>query len=95
MATTTTSGVPLSRTAPATLRASRRRITPEAGRALEILGHSIEYLTDEFVHEGGTLGARDSRLDAIRLLMSLNREIYYACPVVPTFAERCLAFLGL
>jgi len=28
----------------------RRRITPRAGHALEILGHAIEYLTDEFVH---------------------------------------------
>jgi len=32
-----------------------RRITPEAGHALEILGHAIEYLTDELVHCGGEL----------------------------------------
>ena len=25
----------------------KRRISPQAGRALEILGHSIEYLVDE------------------------------------------------
>ena len=31
----------------------KRRISPEAGHALELLGHAIEYLTDELVYEGG------------------------------------------
>lgn len=73
----------------------RRRITPEAGHALEILGHAIEYLTDEFVHEGGTLSANDSRLMAVQLLMALNREVYFECPEAPSFADRCRSFLGL
>jgi hypothetical protein len=38
-----------------------RRISPEAGRALEILGHAIEYLIDEYVHETKRLvGVRSS-----------------------------------
>ncbi len=31
----------------------RRRISPQAGHALEILGHAIEYLADEYVHQAG------------------------------------------
>ena len=70
----------------------RRRITPEAGRALEILGHAIEYLTDEYVLKTKQICANDPEVEAIQLLMALNRQIYFACPVVPTFAERLRAF---
>lgn len=71
----------------------RRRIDPQAGRALEILGHTIEYLTDEFVHQGGSLSAKDPRLEAVQLLMALNRKVYFECPEVPTFAERWRSLL--
>lgn len=71
----------------------RRRITPQAGRALEILGHAIEYLTDEFMHEGKPLSADNEQIKAVQLLMAVNRQIYYECPVVPTFRERCRAAL--
>lgn len=79
---------------PGMLQARPRRITPLAGRALEILGHSIEYLTDEYVHRGGLLSAPDSQLEAIQLLMAVNRQIYYECPVAPTLGERCQVLLG-
>lgn len=73
----------------------RRRITPAAGHALEILGHAIEYLTDEFVHEGAGLTAGSSQLEAVQLLMALNRQVYFDCPEVPTFAERLRSALHL
>ena len=73
----------------------RRRISPEAGRALEILGHAIEYLTDEFVYAGGSFSAHDPQVEAVQLLMGLNREIYFDCPEVTTFADRCRALLHL
>jgi hypothetical protein len=76
-------------------RSRRRHITPEAGHALEILGHAIEYLTDEFVEEGGSLSADDDRIKAVQLLMALNRQVYFECPVVPSFGERWRAFLHL
>src|ERR1035437_5403465 len=77
-------------------RPSRRRlITPEAGHALEILGHAVEYLTDEFVYEDGALSARNAQLQAVQILMALNRQVYFACPEVPTFAERCRSLLHL
>jgi hypothetical protein len=77
-------------------RSVRRRTTPEAGFALEVLGHAIEYLTDEYVHEGGILSSIDSpdpRVEALRLLMAANREVYYACPLVPSLYQRVVGRL--
>jgi len=92
MATVTTGldahGISRSEVATSEARNRRRHITPEAGRALEMLGHAIEYLTDEFVHEGKDLSARDPQVQAIQLLMALNRQVYYECPFVPTFGEK-------
>ena len=75
--------------------ACRRRISPEAGRALEILGHAIEYLSDEFVHTGGSLSAQNAQVEAVQLLMAINRQIYFACPLAPTVAERWRALMHL
>ena len=72
-------------------RSIRRRITPQAGYALEILGHAIEYLADEYVHEAGLLPsihAGDPRVEAMQLLMAANRQFYYACPVMPSLYQR-------
>jgi len=66
----------------------RRRISPQAGHALEILGHAIDYLTDEYVYAGGTFSVRDAQLQAIHLLMAVNRQIYFECPEAPTLADR-------
>jgi hypothetical protein len=71
----------------------RRVIDPRSGRALEILGHAIEYLADEFAQEAAELSAADPRVEAIQILMALNREIYFECPVKPTIAERLRALL--
>ena len=71
----------------------RRRISPQSGHALEILGHAIEYLTDEFVREGGSLSPDNPQLVAVQLLMAANRQIYFACPEVPTLGERIRAWL--
>ena len=100
MATIATTSFPIPATAPAAsiarpLPNRRRYIGPQAGRALEILGHAIEYLTDEYVHQGGQISAHDAQLKAVQLLMALNRQVYFECPVVPTLGERCRAFLGL
>jgi len=71
----------------------RRRITPEAGHALEILSHAIEYLADEYIHEGGRFNEQDPQMQAILLLMAINRKIYFACPEAPSFGDRCLSWL--
>lgn len=69
----------------------RRRITPEAGRGLEKLGHALEYLADEFVRDGCRFAEDCGRVQAIQLLASLNRQIYFACGVEPSFRERAQA----
>lgn len=74
-------------------RANRRHISPESGRALEILGHAIEYLTDEYVHRTTQLSADDPEVKAVQLLMALNRKVYFECPAVPTFTKRLREFL--
>ena len=76
-------------------RARRRRISREAGHALETLGHAIEYLSDEFVHSGGALTAHDGQVEAVQLLMGINRQIYFDCPIVPSLGERCRALLRM
>jgi hypothetical protein len=98
MAASTTSGFPIPASAQAVsiprIRIKRRRhISQQAGRALEILGHAIEYLTDEFIHQGVSLSAKNEQLEAVQLLMALNRQVYFECPEVPTFGERCRALL--
>jgi hypothetical protein len=78
-------------------RSISRRITPEAGFALEKLGHAIEYLADEYVHEVGRLPVAsressciDPQVQAMQMLMAANREVYYACPVVTPLYQRFL-----
>lgn len=100
MAMSTTTGLPflaeVSADRALSTRSNRRRsIDPVSGRALEILGHAIEYLTDELVHSGGSVTASDPQIEAIQLLMSLNRQIYLQCPEVKRFGERCRSLLRL
>ena len=59
----------------------RRALSPVEGRALEILGHAIEYLADEYSVDTapkGPLGSADPRVEAIQILKSLNRTVYYS-----------------
>jgi hypothetical protein len=99
MAASTTSGFLIPATVPAasiprTQAVRRRHITPQAGHALEALGHAIEYLTDEFVHNGGGLCANNGQLDAVQILMALNRQVYFECPEVPTLGQRFRGLFG-
>jgi hypothetical protein len=92
--------VPAPRLAQHGNQARRRQITPVAGRAIEMLGHAIEYLADEYAlecitGERGDNGGRHPKVVAIELLMARNREVYFSCPEVPTFAERLRALLRL
>ena len=95
MAATMTTGFSIPAAIPtARGRSNRRRhITPHAGRALEILGPAIEYLTDEFVSQGLTYSSRSGQLEAVQMLMALNRQVYLECPEVLSFGERCRALL--
>ena len=73
----------------------RRCIDCRAGHALETTGHAIEYLADEYVHEGGSFSAHDPRLEAMQILMACNREIYFACPEAPSLLSRIAGLLRI
>lgn len=57
-----------------------RSINRPAGHALEILGHAIEYLTDQYVEQTTENRFAAGQLEAIRILMAVNRSIYFSCP---------------
>ena len=77
----------------------RRRLSPQAGRALEILSHAIEYLADEYAadpHHSGPLGSADPRVKAIQVLKTLNRSVYYSgTQVQPAFRRIRRWFIGI
>jgi len=99
MATTVSTGfsipAPAQNLSAASTRSARRRITPQAGHALEILAHAIEYLADESVHQRPDASTRNGQLEAIQMLMAINRQIYFECPEAPTLAQRCAKLLHL
>lgn len=66
-------------------RVSRRRTTPQQGRALELLGHAIEYLVDSRLEEGGP-GAAESR--AIHMLMTCSRNVFEDCAEIVPVHQR-------
>lgn len=51
----------------------RRRTNPQQGRALEVLGHAIEYLVDSRLPEGGVSKAENQ---ALRMLMACSRSVF-------------------
>ena len=55
----------------------RRRPTPEQGRALETLGHAVEYLIDEGLLCGETIDVGVT--EALHLLSSASRALYLSC----------------
>jgi hypothetical protein len=74
----------------------RRRLSPEGGRALEILGHAIEYLADEYAadtQDKGPLGNADPRVEAIQVLKALNRAVYFSGTEIEPFFRRMLRWL--
>jgi hypothetical protein len=71
----------------------RRRISREAGRAMETLGHAIDYLADEFALDCMTAATvprhgMHPRIAAIELLKERSREILLSCPQAPSLADR-------
>jgi hypothetical protein len=82
--------------APAAAPLVRRQLSRESGRALEILGHAIEYLADEYaedVADKGPLGSADPRVEAIQILKALNRSIYLSGPEVQPAFQRLWQWL--
>jgi len=45
------------------------------------------------VHQGLAYSSKSDQLQAVQLLMAVNRQVYLDCPEIPTFGERCRSFL--
>jgi len=77
-----TAATDLHRTHSAT-RVIRRRPTMSQGRALETLGHAIEYLVDSRMHRDQGLSSQADG-EAEQVIMRLNRAVFAECAeVVP------------
>jgi hypothetical protein len=65
----------------------RRRSSVQQGRALEILGHAVEYLVDSrmFLIDQPTTRAD---AEATQILMLLSREVFFECAEVVPPARR-------
>jgi hypothetical protein len=69
----------------------RRHISPQSGKALEVLGHAIEYVADEYalsVADSASQPGNDPQVQAMQILMAANRNVYYTCPIASTLGER-------
>ncbi|MGC2398538.1 MAG: hypothetical protein WA510_02080 [Acidobacteriaceae bacterium] len=82
--------------APRTTEFVRRHLSRENARGLEILGHAIEYLADEYAVDTvrkGWLGNADPRIEAIQILKGLNRAVYFSGTEVQPPLRRILSWL--
>ena len=72
--------------------APRRRASPSQGRALEALGHAVEYLVDSRLF---TLdeSAAASDAAAAQLLMRASRAVFAECPEVISLQRRLRLWL--
>ena len=68
-----------------------RVITREQGRALEMIGHAVDYLQDCYLHEGDDdeiLDFRGPKMDAVRILVSAQRQIHRSLPLAEPLTVR-------
>jgi hypothetical protein len=62
----------------------RRILTREQGRALEMIGHAVDYLNDCYLYEGDDdelINIGGSSSEAIQILVSLRWQILESAPV--------------
>jgi len=73
--------------APQEERRVRRRANQEQGRALEMLGHAIEYLMDSRLYAVDGADPK-SEAEAVNLLMGLSRAVFAECEEVTTLWDK-------
>jgi len=69
------------------VRTIRRRATLEQGRALEALGHAVEYLVDSRMFQMGEHNRRDEQ-EAVQILMRMSRAVFVECPEAVSLRRR-------
>jgi hypothetical protein len=65
-------------------RSLRRMLTREQGRALEMIGHAVDYLNDCYLYEGDEdelINIGGSSSEAIQILVSLRWQILQSAPI--------------
>jgi hypothetical protein len=76
---------------------TRRIMTREQGRALEMIGHAVDYLNDSYIHDGPDNEVLDFRnspnADAVRILIGTQRQIFRSLPMADPFAVRLFNLL--
>ena len=70
----------------------RRRPSPQQGRALEVLGHAIEYLLDSYVTTTAPTSNRSDH-EATHLLIKLNMEVFSECSEIIPLRQRLWHYL--
>lgn len=69
----------------------RRRIDREQGRALETLGHAVDYLGDCYIQNGSDDDLIDfcgPQMDAVRLLIDAQRDLLASLPLMEPLTLR-------
>lgn len=73
-------------------RAARRIMTLEQGRAIETIGHAVDYLNDCYLHQGADDEILDFRsapeMQAVRILISAQRQILQSLPLTEPLTLR-------
>ena len=69
----------------------RRRGSLEQGRALEMLGHAVEYLMDSRLFHRAEKESEANR-EAVQVLMGLSRAVFLECAEVVPVRRRLAAW---
>ncbi len=69
-----------------------RRGSREQGRALEAIGHAVEYLVDSRLFQVGDHNRRAEQ-EAVQILMRLSRAVFAECPEVVSLRKRLKRWL--
>lgn len=71
----------------------RRIITREQGRALETIGHAVDYLHDCYIHQGNDaefLNVPGPPAAAIQILIAARQSLFHSLPLVAPWHRRLL-----
>ena len=78
---------------PRNVQAVSRRPSREQGRALEQLGHAVEYLIDSRMFLTGIAYTRAEE-QALQVLMGASREVFESCPATISWSGSMSGWIG-
>ncbi len=84
---------PAPKARPRSVQAVSRRPSREQGRALEQLGHAVEYLIDSRMFLTGIAYTRAEE-QALQVLMAASREVFESCPAMVSWSGSVKRWIG-